>query len=70
MSNLVVLRTFLYRHEAEFAKITLETNDIFSIIAANDLGGMRPYMSFGSSIKLYVFDFDRDRAEEILEHLG
>ena len=48
----------------------LETNDIFSIIAANDLGGMRPYMSFGSSIKLYVFDFDRDKAKEILEHLG
>ncbi len=68
MSNLVLLRTFLYRHEAELAKGILEANEIYSMVSADDLGGMRPHMSFGS-VNLFVFDFDIEQAKKFLEHL-
>ncbi|MCX7343742.1 MAG: hypothetical protein NT128_06340 [Proteobacteria bacterium] len=69
MSNIVVLRTFLYRHEAELAKVALETRGIYSIVSADDLGGMRQHLSFGS-VTLSVFEFDLDNAKKILKPLG
>lgn len=68
MSNIVLLRTFLYRHEAELAKVALETRGIYSIVSADDLGGMRQHLSFGS-VNLFVFDFDIGQAKKFLEHL-
>ena len=66
MSDLVVLKTFLFRHEAEIAKLNLEASGIFCVIFADDLGGVRPHLSFGSAIVLSVFDCDLEKSKNIL----
>lgn len=66
MSDLVVVSTFLRRHEAEMAKGLLESGGIKSTLSADDCGGLRPAMSFGSAITLSVLRSDLDRAKKIL----
>ena len=41
-AELVVVRTFLNRIEAELAQSALEAGDIESIVSADDAGGLRP----------------------------
>ena len=66
MSTLVVVSTFLQRHEAEMAKGLLDEKKIKSIITADDCGGVRPGMSFGSAIKLSVRKADEEKAKKVL----
>src|SRR6478672_8871851 len=65
-SELVVVRTFLNRFEAEMAQSALEAAEIESLIRADDAGGLRPAMTMGSNVELVVRAEDAARAEEIL----
>ena len=67
MADLVNIKTFLNRHEAELAKSLLAESDIEAIISADDLGGWRPHLSFGSGVKLSVSKKDADLAKQILK---
>jgi hypothetical protein len=65
-SDLVIVRTFLNRFEADVAKSALDAAGIDSIIRADDAGGMRPAMSMGSAVELVVRAEDAARAREVL----
>jgi len=65
-SDLVVVRTFLNRFEADVAKSALDAAEIDSLISADDAGGLRPAMSLGSGVELLVREEDAARAAEIL----
>ncbi len=65
MSDLVNVKTFVYRHEAELAQGILKDNNIESIVSADDAGGYRPHLSMGK-VRLMVNENDAARAREIL----
>ena len=65
-SELVVVRSFLNRFEAETAKSALDAADIDSLIRADDAGGMQVAMSMGRAVELLVRAEDAARADEIL----
>ena len=63
--ELIVLRTFLNKIDAELAKLPLDAAGIVSMIQADDAGGTRPYLWMGG-VKLIVRAEDAGRANEIL----
>ena len=63
--DLVVVRTYLNKFEAEVAKTALDAADIDSLIRADDCGGVRPGL-WMSGVELVVRTEDAARAEEIL----
>jgi hypothetical protein len=63
--ELVVIRTYLNKAEAEIAQGALLSAQIRSIIGADDAGGMRPHLWMGG-VKLLVRAEDVDRAVKIL----
>lgn len=64
--DLVIVRTFLNRFEADLAKSALDAVEIDSLIRTDDAGGMKPGMSMGSTVKLMVREEDAERAADIL----
>jgi hypothetical protein len=67
-TRLVTIKTYFDRLEAEFAKSLLEAYDVESLIAADDCGGMRPYLGIGSGgARLLVREEDAERALKLLE---
>jgi hypothetical protein len=66
MRDLAVVSIFLQRHEAEMAKGLLDANGIPCVMSADDCGGMKPGMSFGSAITLSVQKADLEEAKMIL----
>jgi hypothetical protein len=66
-SDLVIVRTFLNRFEADLAKSALDAAGIDSMIRADDAGGMRPAMLMGSAVELVVRTEDASRAAQLLE---
>ncbi|MDH3730053.1 MAG: hypothetical protein OES13_02840 [Acidimicrobiia bacterium] len=66
MSDLVVVCCFLNRADADLAAAHLASEDIRSVIRADDGGGAYPGMNFGS-IDLLVLPEDQDLAREVLD---
>jgi hypothetical protein len=64
-ADLVVVRTFINKFEAEIAKSALDAADIDAMIRADDAGGTRPGLWL-SGVELIVRAEDVKRAEEIL----
>jgi hypothetical protein len=64
--DLAVVARFYYRHEAEFAKATLDAAGIESAIFADDAGGAEVALSFSNSVRLLVHPQDAARAREVL----
>lgn len=64
--NLVVVRTFANRIEAELARSALEAADIESTIVDDDAGGTQPELWL-RGVTLLVREDDVDRAAEILD---
>ena len=70
MADLIVIKTFMYRHEAELAKGLLTERGIDAIVSADDVGGFRPHLTFtGDGVRLLVKKEDVERANEALEVL-
>jgi hypothetical protein len=63
--ELVVVRTYLNRVDAEIARGVLESVDIDSMITADDMGGIRPSL-WMAGVKLLVRREDAERASQTL----
>ncbi|HVY92858.1 MAG TPA: DUF2007 domain-containing protein [Bryobacteraceae bacterium] len=66
--RMTVVRSYLNKIEAELAKGLLASEDIDSIVQADDAGGTRPNL-WMSGIRLLVRSEDAARAERILAEL-
>jgi len=68
MSDLINIRSFYHKHEAELVKEILSEQGIESIIKADDCGGMRPHLTLGTAgIQLLINKEDFEKAEKILK---
>ena len=65
--DLVVVRTFHNRQEAELAAGALHAAGIESTIRSDDAGGLRPAMSWANGVKLIVRAEDAEIAAELLD---
>lgn len=66
MDGMVIVREFLYEHEAEMAKGILATEGIDAIVSSDDCGGLRPDIGFASGIRLFVRVKDQEAATQLL----
>lgn len=65
--NLITLRTFNYRHEAEMAKSALEASGVPAVVFSDDGGGQEVSLQFVRGAKLMVNQQDASRAKQILK---
>ena len=65
-TDLVVIRTFGTKLDAEVAKSALEAANLDAMIKADDAGGVQPGMWAGNGVELLVRAEDAERATEIL----
>lgn len=71
MLDLICIKVFLNRFEAELAKNLLEDSGINSVISADDCGGLRPDIGFSTgNVSLLVGKDDYEKAKEILRVSG
>lgn len=70
MEKEAVLKTFLNRYEAEIAKGLLDEKGISNMISDEDVGGFRPGMVIGETIKLIVNEEDLKKAKEVIKISG
>lgn len=66
--SLVVVATYRYRHEGEFARAILDAEGIPCMITADDAGGMRPEIMSANPVKVFVDEADADAAREALSN--
>lgn len=68
MGDLLIIKTFPDRTQAELARSTLQSCGIESIVRADDCGGARPSLAIGSGgVQLFVREEDAGRAGEVLK---
>lgn len=68
MKDLIKIKTFLSRPEAEIAKGLLAEQGIVAVISIDDAAGQLPDLAFLSGgVQLLVNKNDLDRAKAILE---
>jgi hypothetical protein len=65
--QVVCVRTFGNRQEAELARGALEANGIEATVAADDAGGELPGLSIVHGVGLYVREGDLEAAQQALE---
>jgi hypothetical protein len=65
-SDLVVVRTFIDRIEAELAHSALEAAGIDSMLRSDDAGGLRPHMTLTNGVVLLVRAEDAQAAADVL----
>ena len=62
-----VVRMYSTRQDAEFGKMLLEGSGVSSFIRGDDAGGMRPYMTAATGVRLVVRTEDLERSDDILK---
>jgi hypothetical protein len=68
MSDLVCIRTYSFRPEAELARSVLEASGIESVLLADDAFGMRPMVGVATGgVRLCVRGSDAEKADAILD---
>ena len=68
MDELIEIRTYYHRHDAELAKNLLWEQGIAAFISADDVGGYRPHLVLSTGgIRLSVNKNDEVRTQEILK---
>ena len=65
MADLICIKKFADRHDADVAKSVLDANAIESFIQGDDAGGMYPFMT--EQIRLMVKKTDVQEATKILQ---
>jgi len=60
----------MYRYEAEIAKGLLDEKGILNMVSDEDIGGFRPGMIIGESVKLIVNENDLERAKKAIKISG
>ncbi len=67
MADLICIKNFNNRIEAELAKSFLENRDIEATVSADDCGGWYPHLLFGTGgARLLVKEEEAQKALEIL----
>jgi hypothetical protein len=69
-TEFVLLRTFGYRHEAEFVKSVLDSAAIDSVLVADDAGGAEAGLTFSNPARLMVRRQDIEAAAEVVREIG
>jgi hypothetical protein len=64
--ELVVVRTYGFRHQAEVGRSMLAANEVDALIVADDAGGLQPGLDGGSRVRLLVRRSDERKATELL----
>jgi hypothetical protein len=64
--EVVVVGEYQYEHEAEVARVALESEGIEVAVLADNAGGMLPALQLLFPLRLVVHRDDADRAREIL----
>jgi hypothetical protein len=64
--DLIVIRTYGFRHEAEVGRSMLEANEVDAIIVADDAGGLQPGLGVANRVRLLVRKSDGQRAAQLL----
>ena len=67
MQEIVCVKTYNSRLEAEIARGNLEANGIGAVVSADDGGGYRPELAFVLGVRLLVRKENEARALEILD---
>jgi len=62
----VTVKSFLTRTEAEIVKGLLIQNGIPAMVRADDAGGMRPNMAYGSGVELQVEEVNITKANIVI----
>ena len=65
--NLVCVKTFENRKDAEVAQGLLEQYEINSDVQAEDSGSMRPHLAVGAKARLMVEENKSEKAKKVLE---
>ena len=65
--SLKTLTIFNTRMDAEIARGLLESNNIKSIVTADDKGGADPFLTFANGVKLLVDEKELKLAQKILK---
>jgi putative signal transducing protein len=68
VNDVICIRTFANRPEAEAAKRLLEAHGIRAMVLVDDAGGLRPEIAFIKGASLFVDARQADRALEILPY--
>ena len=66
-AELVVVRTFGSRFDAEMARSALDAAGIGAAIRSDDSGGLRPHLAFVNGVELVVRAEDAEAATQILD---
>ena len=67
MIDLVCVKVFTNRAQAEVVKSLLESHGIAAIVKADDCGGLRPHLVFGAGgVRVLVRKEDETKAMNIL----
>jgi len=69
MKDLVNIKTFYSRHEAEHAKGLLDGKGISAVVCVDDVGASRPSLAFVQGAKLLVRKKDVKKTKEIIKVL-
>jgi len=68
MSDLICIKNYNNRTEAEIVKSLLEASGIEAVVSADDCGGMRPHLLLGTNgTRLLVKEEDAQKALEVLK---
>ncbi len=69
MANVIPIKSYPNRTEADLAKSFLESKGIEAIVSADDLGGMNPWLLKATGgARLLVKEEDRETALDLLEN--
>ena len=64
--ELVVVRTYAYRHEAEVGRSMLEGHNVDAVISADDAGGVQPALGAATGARLMVKRRNEHKARQLL----
>lgn len=68
--ELVTLKTYSSRHEAELAKGFLASQGVNAVVSGDDYGGIHPGLSFSTGVRLSVSEEDVETARRIFQEAG
>ena len=68
--DLINIKTYSSRHDAEIAKGFLEANGVNAFVSGDDYGGIHPGLSFSTGVRLLVKEEDIEKAKRIFREAG
>jgi Putative prokaryotic signal transducing protein len=68
--DLINIKTFSSRQDAELAKGLLAANGVNAVVSGDDYGGINPGLSFSTGVRLLVKEEDVVNAQRIFREAG